>query len=84
MNLANGSQRNINTQSNGVNNLLLWSDARQSETQRKAINDFCVRALDVCAHTSEGSSVDKRSNVLHGSNVVRPAKVKRANECECW
>ena len=30
------------------------------------------------------SSVDKRSNVLHGSNVVRPAKVKRANECECW
>lgn len=71
VNLADDRQEQTNTQNNGVNDLLVCSYARQNESRTKAINDACVSAPDVCVNTSVGSSVNKVSNVLHGSNGVR-------------
>ena len=58
----------------------MCSETQHGDGRLQAINYVCVRAYDDRVRRSVGSSVAKRSNVLHGSNDVHKAPVLRKSK----
>src|SRR6218665_2882380 len=77
MNSVNDVQTHTNKQSDRSNGLMVSGEARLNGSRRQVINDVCVSVPDVRFSRSVGSDDNKRSVVLHDSNVLHGKPVWR-------